>query len=110
MPATEARAGVYAAPAATRVPFGFAELFIISQTALPAILYLPGTQAFRLPIRISAFTISLAAFAWYQLESTARTPRAKAQPWVVAIMVLLAVMLLHPETASLRGGVAHLAV
>jgi hypothetical protein len=110
MPATEARAGVYAAPAVTRVPFGFAELFIISQTALPAILYLPGTQAFRLPIRISAFTISLAAFAWYQLESTARTPRAKAQPWVVAIMVLLAVMLLHPETASLRGGVAHMAV
>ena len=110
MPATEARAAVYAAPAAARIPFGFAELFIISQTALPALLYLPGTQAIRLPIRISAFTISLAAFAWYQIESTARTPRSQAQPWVVAIMGLLAVMLLHPDTASLRGGVAHMAV
>ena len=46
------------------MPWGFAEVFIISQTALPALLYLPGTQAFRLPIRFSAFAISLAAFAW----------------------------------------------
>lgn len=110
MPVTEARAGVYAAPAVARVPFGFAELFIISQTALPAILYLPGTQAFRLPIRISAFAISLAAFAWYLIESASQISRPKAQPWVVAIMALLAIMLLHPDTSSLRGGVAHMAV
>jgi len=111
MPATEVRGAVYAGAAVpARVPFGFAELFIISQTALPALLYLPGTQAFRLPIRISAFAISLAAFAWYQVERTSQAPRAKAQPWVAAIMALLAVMLLHPDTPSLRGGVAHMAV
>jgi hypothetical protein len=110
MPATEARAAVYAAPAVARVPFGFAELFIISQTALPAILYLPGSQAFRLPIRISAFAISLAAFAWYHIEGASQISRSKAQPWVVAIMGLLAIMLLHPDTSSLRGGVAHIAV
>ena len=50
--------------ATARIPWGFAEFFIISQTALPALLFLPGTQAFRLPIRFAAFAISLAAFAW----------------------------------------------
>jgi hypothetical protein len=111
MSATEARAasfGGVAVPA--HVPWGFAEVFIISQTALPALLYLPGTQAFRLPIRFSAFAISLVAFGWYQVESTTQAPRSTAQPWVAAIMSLLAVMLFHPETSSLVAGIAHMAV
>ena len=111
MSATEARASSYdvvAAPA--HVPWGFAEIFIVSQTALPALLYLPGSQAFRLPIRFSAFAISLAAFGWYQVESKTQAPRSPMQPWVAAIMALLALMLFHPETSSLLGGVAHMAV
>jgi hypothetical protein len=92
------------------VPWGFAEVFIISQTALPALLYLPGSQAFRLPIRFSAFAISLAAFAWYQVESTTQAPRSQMQPWVAGVMSLLAVMLFHPETSSLMAGIAHMAV
>ena len=111
MSATEARASAFdgvAVPA--RVPWGFAEIFIISQTALPALLYLPGSQAFRLPIRFSAFAISLAAFAWYQVESTTQAPRSQMQPWVAAIMSLLGLMLFHPETSSLVGGIAHIAV
>ena len=111
MHATEARAAGFAdVRVPSRIPFGFAEFFIISQTALPALLYLPGTQPFRLPIRFSAFAISLAAFAWYQIESTTQAPRSIAQPWVAAIMSLLGVMLFHPETASLSSGIAHMAV
>ena len=48
---------VQAAVTPTRTPWGFPELFVISQTALPALLYLPGSQAFRLPLRFSAFAI-----------------------------------------------------
>jgi hypothetical protein len=111
MPATEARAAAFTGEAvAPRVPWGFAEVFIISQTALPALLYLPGSQAFRLPIRFSAFAISLAAFAWYQFESTTQAPRSQMQLWVTAIMALLAVMLFHPETSTLLAGLAHMAV
>ena len=47
-PAAPAQAAVVPSP----TPWGFPELFVISQTALPALLYLPGTQAFRLPIRV----------------------------------------------------------
>src|SRR4030081_1453621 len=111
MSATEARAASYdGVPMNRHMPWGFAEVFIVSQTALPALLYLPGSQAFRLPIRFSAFAISLGAFAWYQIESTTQAPRSPMQPWVAAIMALLGVMLFHPETSSLVGGLAHLAV
>lgn len=112
MSATEVRRAPFPRVAVRAAPakWGFAELFIVSQTALPALLYLPGSQAFRLPIRFSAFAISLAAFAWYQFESTSRASRSAMQPWVAAIMALLAVMLFHPETSSLVAGLAHLAV
>lgn len=98
------------APAdAHRVPWGFAEVFVISQTALPALLYLPGTQAFRLPIRFSAFAISLAALAWHQFAAPA-LPRARAQPWLVAVLSLLALMLFHPQTVTLIGGLAQIGI
>src|SRR5438045_5858177 len=105
MSAAEARAVAFdGVTAPAHAPWGFAEVFIISQTALPALLYLPGSQAFRLPIRFSAFAISLGAFAWYQVESTTQLPRSRMQPWVAASMSLLAVMLFHPQTSSLVAG------
>ena len=99
---------------ATRVtagagPWGFAEFFVVSQTALPALLYLPGTQSFRLGIRFSAFAISLAAFAWF-LVQPARPKAHPATKGVVCIMLLMGVMLGHPYTPSIVGGIAHIAV
>ncbi len=99
-----------AAAAAARVPWGFAELFIISQTVLPAILILPGTQAVRLPIRVSCFLLPLAAFGWWNLNSEINIRQSRAQSWLFAVMFLLAVMLFHPQTPSFMGGLAHLAV
>jgi hypothetical protein len=99
-----------AAPASRNMPWGFAEWFAISQTALPAILILPGTQAFRLPIRISAFAVSLAALGWYVLTPKAKIRQSHAQSWVFAVMALLTLMLFHPSTPSLTGGLAHIAV
>src|SRR4051812_9254135 len=95
---------------AARIPWGFAEWFIISQSALPAILILPGTQAIRLPIRMSAFLLPLAAFAWWNLESSIVTRPSRAQSWVFAVMFLLSVMVFHPMTPSLLGGLAHAGV
>ena len=90
-------------------PWGFAEFFVISQTALPALLYLPGTQSFRLGIRFSAFAISLAAFAWFVVQPT--RPRAHpATRGVVLVLLLMGAMLAHPLTPSIVGGIAHIAV
>jgi hypothetical protein len=96
------------AGAATRsAPWGFPEIFVISQTALPAMLYLPGNQGIRLSLRVSAFAISLAAFVWWQLHSENRPPAHRAYSWVAAVMGLLAIMLFNPYTTSLVGGFAH---
>lgn len=107
-PSTRQEPGVQAGAAAA--PWGFPELFVISQTALPALLYLPGTQVIRLPLRFSAFGISLAAFFWWQMQSRHRPPAHRAYPWVAAVMGLLTIMLSSPYTSSLVGGLAHMMV
>jgi hypothetical protein len=67
-------------------------------------LFLPGSQAFRLPIRFSAFAISLVAFGWYLLAAPP-LPRTRMQPWVVALLTLLGLMVLHPQTVTLTAGI-----
>lgn len=96
--------------ATATVPWGFAEIFVIAQSALPAILIMPGTQAFRLPIRMSAFLIPLATFAWWVANSETSDRPSRAQIWIFAVMFLLALMLFHPSTPSFVGGLAHVAV
>jgi hypothetical protein len=108
---TQAMPGVMAQSTQTALPkWGFAEWFAISQTALPAILFLPGTQGVRLPIRVAPYAVSLAAFLWYTLTPSAKMRQSRAQSWVFAVMWLLAMMLFHPSTPSLQGGLAHIAV
>src|SRR5580765_8209849 len=47
-------------------PSGFVEWFAVGQTLLPALLFLPGSQAYRLPIRTGAYAVSLVAFVvWW---------------------------------------------
>lgn len=92
-----------------KIPWGFAEFFVVSQTALPALLYLPGSQNFRLGIRFAAFAISLAAFAWWQVHPHRLRPH-RSTNWIYAVMGLLGIMLFHPTTTSLVGGLAHMMV
>lgn len=108
-PAASASQPVVAA-GVQRIPWGFPEFFVISQTALPALLYLPGTQGIRLPIRFAAFAVSLGAFVWWQVQSDIRPPAHRAYSWVAGVMGLLAVMLFNPYTTSLTGGLAHMMV
>jgi hypothetical protein len=90
--------------------WGIPELFVISQTALPALLFLPGTQGLRLPLRIGAFLISFALLArWFFTQAPAeRDARHPAVPWIVAILGLVVLMFFHPQTSTLTGGAAQL--
>ncbi len=90
--------------------WGLAEFFIISQTAIPAVLYLPGTQPVRFYVRVASFGISIALLAWWAF-SNSRQERGRtspARPWLVASIVYTAAMVLHPFTSSTLGGVAQL--
>jgi hypothetical protein len=90
------------------LPTGFAEWFAIGLTFLPAILYLPNSQAYRLPARVGAYGISIYAFTmWWFDRGGRKETRHPAERWLMLIAVLLGVMIAHPGTASLLAGVAH---
>jgi hypothetical protein len=92
----------------TAPPWGFPEWFILSQLALPCVLFLPGTQTFRVPIRIAPFAISLAALLWW---CSARLPKRNrlhpAYLWLLPALVYLGLMILHPAANSLLAGLAQ---
>lgn len=90
-----------------RLPWNFAEWFVVSQTLLPALLYLPGTQAFRVPIRMGCYGITLAALIYYW-RSSKRSAHHPAVPWLIASMIYLTVMMAHPATNSLASGLAQI--
>jgi hypothetical protein len=90
-----------------RAPWGFPEFFVISQTAIPALLYLPGSQQFRLYIRIASFAISFATLLWWAITVAKSSRPHPAQPWIVASMAYIVVMFFHPLTASTLVGIAQ---
>jgi len=112
MPSVALAHGVATPSTAASVQFrerwGFPEFFVISQTVIPALLYFPGTQPFRLYIRIASFVISFATLLWWAV-AVAKTSRSHpAQPWIFAAMAYVVVMFLHPLTSSTFAGLAQL--
>ena len=89
-------------------PSGFLEWFAVSQTVLPAILYIPGTQSLRPAIRAGAFLISLVALGYCCIKRRRnRVVRHPAQRWLRLVLVCLLAMLVHPDTDSLLAGVGQ---
>jgi hypothetical protein len=85
-------------------PHGFIEWFVVAQTLLPALLFLPGSQPYRIPIRTGSYAISLVAFAvWWFHRSGRRRGRHPAVGWIGLMLVWLGLMLLHPDTTPFVG-------
>jgi hypothetical protein len=93
--------------AAPHVPWGLPELFVIGQTAIPALLYLPGMQPIRLYVRIASFVTASAILAWWMFATNRRSQPHAAQPWIVAILLYLCAMIFHPLTVSTLAGLAQ---
>src|SRR6185369_13656456 len=87
------------------MPSGFVEWFAIGQTLLPALLFLPGSQAYRLPIRTGAYAVSLGAFAvwWFHRGGRGRGGKHPASTWMTFMLTWLGLMMLHPDTGALVG-------
>jgi hypothetical protein len=108
----ENRAGDGGAPgpldAESLRPSGWIEWFVIAQTAIPAALYLPGSQAFRLPVRVGAYGIALIGLAvWWLFYGSRNKVRHPAGGWMTGVMALLALMIFHPLTNSPQAGIAQ---
>ena len=115
MNALSAHTGVLRPPApAVAAPrfsgWGLGELFVIAQTALPALLFFPGTQPIRLYLRVASFILSAAILFVWATSPKIRRPAHPAEPWLVAATLYVALMMLHPLTNSVMAGAAHLAL
>jgi hypothetical protein len=89
-------------------PSGWIEWFVVAQTAIPAILFVPGTQAVRLPVRVGAYAIAfLGFFIWSAAYTRKNRVRHPARGWMSGAMLWLALMIVHPLTNSLSAGVAQ---
>ena len=89
-----------------KIQWGFPEIFIISQTALPAILFLPGTQGLRLPLRVAVYAMSLAGLMWL----FGRRDHIKPHPavhWLFLALACLILMIFHPTTNTILAGLAQ---
>lgn len=84
--------------------WGFVELFLLANTFFNALLYLPGTQPLRVPIRIAPFALSLFGLVQWAGKSRKRHP---AYPWLLFAFLYWGLMILHPTTNSLRAGLAQ---
>ena len=93
--------------------WGLPEWFAVALVAGPALLYLRGSQAFRAPLRIGVFALSLMGLVWC-LRSSRVTRTHPAWTLLVIAAVYMAVMILHPATNTTMAGLAqigmHLAV
>jgi hypothetical protein len=86
------------------MPSGFVEWFALGQTLLPALLFLPGSQAYRLPIRTGAYAVSLLAFAlWWFDRGGHRRGKHPASGWILLTVLWLGLMMLHPDSGQLSG-------
>lgn len=90
------------------IPSGGIEWFVVAQTAIPALLYLPGSQAIRLPVRIGAYGVALAGFLiWWAFYSRPTVRPHPARGWLMGVLACLCVMVLHPLTNSPEAGFAQ---
>src|ERR1700733_13326101 len=87
--------------------WGLPEWFAVAQVAGPALLYLPVAQAFRAPLRIGAFALSLFGLVWCLRRSwVTRLPPA----WILLVIaaVYMAVMIFHPATNTTMAGLGQI--
>jgi hypothetical protein len=94
-----------AAPGDSR-RWGFLEWFILAQLMLPALLFLPGTQPLRVPIRMAPFALGLGGFAM-MLGVRRRVIRHPATTTLTLIVVYLLAMIPAPGTNSPLSGLAQ---
>ncbi len=85
--------------------WGYLEVFVLAQVLLPAILYLPGTQALRVPIRIAPFGISMLGFVFLFTARPGKPHPAKTL--LILILLYLVAMIGSPGTNTPKAGFAQ---
>src|SRR5262249_59511226 len=84
----------------------------VSQTLLPALLFVPGLTAIRTPARMAAYVIAPLAWAFVALKDR-RLPGSDtfpARPWLLGCVAWLVLSIFHPNSFSLVAASGHAAL
>jgi hypothetical protein len=96
-------------PVPKKVPWGWLEWFLIAQTFIPALLFLPGIGQVRVLIRVATFGVAL--LAWVSIYQSGKAlPGSRsfaAGAWLKCASGWLLLMVLSPGTNSILAGLAH---
>ena len=99
-------------PKSPRIPWGWLEWLVISQTLLPALLFLPGVAGIRTPIRAAAYLA--APFAWLMLAMKGRASALPdtfpARNWLIFSAGWLALSIAHPNGYSIPAAAGQAAL
>lgn len=90
--------------------WGIPEWFVISQTILFGLMFVPGLSSLRFFSRVASFVLSLffLYLVWRKGSLDNSTQDFTTNKWLIAIVSTLALMLLHPQTNSPVSGIAHI--
>jgi hypothetical protein len=83
-------------------PWGWIELFVLSQVFWGVLLFIPGSQAYRFYIRAFPYLTSLAAVVACARSNSTST-KVPGAGWILAVLVLLVANLVHEETWFTAG-------
>ena len=92
-------------------PLGWMEWVVIAQTAMPALMYVPGLSVLRAASRAVACVVPLVA--WGAVLASGRRVAGKRPPatgWLTFCSVWLMLSIAHPTTNSFLSGLAEAAL
>lgn len=95
-------------PAPARMRWGWLEWFLLAQTFIPALLFVPGIAPVRVLVRMAAFLLALLAWTVILLSGRARAGHpARPVLWLKFVAVWLLLMIFNPGSNSIQAAVPH---
>ncbi len=88
--------------AGPHIAWGWLEIFVLVQVLWGVLLFVPGSQGYRIYIRGFPYVASLAALMAC-LRTTGVESKAPGAPWILASLALMVAGLAHPATWLMSG-------
>lgn len=95
-----------------RVRWGWIEWFIIGQTALMAMLFVPGVSKLRTLLRVGVFVLGFVGWGVIAFRGRREPPGSVflARPWLVFCAGWLVLSIAHPNSYTIPAAVAQVAL
>jgi hypothetical protein len=92
-----------------RIPWGWLEWFLVAQTFLPAMLFIPGISGGRVVIRVAGFILALGTWATMIWTGRAQAGEDSFKPAFCLKLVIgwLLISVFHWDTSSPAAGLAQ---